>query len=34
LIGKKVGKKIKPGDKLQVRNPNGSVSAEFNFTGL
>ncbi len=34
LIGKKVGKKIKPGDKLQVRNPNGSVSAEFSFTGL
>ena len=26
VIGKKVGKKIKPGDKLQVRNPNGSVS--------
>ena len=34
LIGMKTGKRIKPGDKLQVRNPNGSVSAEFNFTGL
>jgi hypothetical protein len=26
LIGDKVGKKIKPDDMLQVRNPNGSVS--------
>ena len=33
LIGKKVGKKIKPGDKLQVRNPNGTLSEEFLFTG-
>ncbi len=33
LIGKKVGKKIKPGDKLQVRNPNGTLSQEFIFTG-
>jgi hypothetical protein len=32
LIGKKVGKKIKPGDKLQVRNPNGTLSEEFTFT--
>ncbi|HYV05474.1 MAG TPA: kelch repeat-containing protein [Blastocatellia bacterium] len=29
LIGKKAGKKIKPGDHLQVRNPNGTVSQEF-----
>jgi photosystem II stability/assembly factor-like uncharacterized protein len=34
LIGRKAGKKVKAGDKLQVRNPNGSLSAEFNFTGL
>ena len=34
VIGKKAGKKIKPGDKLQVRNPNGSLSEEFTFTGL
>jgi photosystem II stability/assembly factor-like uncharacterized protein len=33
LIGKKTGKKIKPGDKLRVRNPNGSLSEEFIFTG-
>ncbi|HET9531418.1 MAG TPA: kelch repeat-containing protein [Blastocatellia bacterium] len=33
LIGKKAGKKIKPGDKLQVRNPDGSLSEEFAFTG-
>jgi hypothetical protein len=33
LIGKKVGKKIKLGDKLQVRNPNGTLSEEFIFTG-
>jgi N-acetylneuraminic acid mutarotase len=33
LIGKKAGKKIKPGDRLQVRNPNGSFSEEFTFTG-
>lgn len=33
LIGKKVGKTIKPGDKLQVRNPNGALSQEFTFTG-
>jgi photosystem II stability/assembly factor-like uncharacterized protein len=33
LIGKKAGKKIKPGDTLQIRNPNGSLSQEFVFTG-
>jgi N-acetylneuraminic acid mutarotase len=32
LIGKKAGKKLEPGDKLQVRNPNGAVSEEFIFT--
>jgi N-acetylneuraminic acid mutarotase len=34
LIGKKAGKKIKQGDKLQVRNPDGTISQEFTFTGL
>jgi hypothetical protein len=33
LVGKKVGKKIKAGDKLQVRNPDGTLSEEFIFTG-
>jgi len=33
LIGKNAGKRIKPGDKLQVQNPNGAVSEEFIFTG-
>lgn len=33
LIGKKAGKKIKSGDKLQVQNSNGLLSAEFTFTG-
>ena len=33
LIGKKAGKKVKAGDRVQVRNPNGSISAEFTFTG-
>jgi N-acetylneuraminic acid mutarotase len=33
LIGKKAGKKIKPGDKLQVRNPDGTISEEFTFAG-
>ena len=33
VIAKKAGKKIKPGDKLQVRNPNGSLSEEFTFSG-
>lgn len=32
LIGKKVGKKIKPGDKHQVRNFDGTPSEEFTFT--
>jgi Kelch motif protein len=32
LIGKRAGKNLKPGDKLQVRNPNGTVSQEFTFT--
>jgi hypothetical protein len=34
LIGKKTGKKVKPGDKLQVRNANGTISEERVFTGL
>jgi N-acetylneuraminic acid mutarotase len=33
LIGKKAGKKVKIGDKLQVRNPNGTLSEQFSFTG-
>lgn len=33
LIGKKVGRKIKPGDTLQVRNPNGTLSERLIFTG-
>ena len=35
LIGKKAGKKnnLKPGDRIQVRNPNGLLSEEFTFTG-
>jgi hypothetical protein len=33
LIGKKAGKKIRPGDTLQVRNPDGTLSEEFIFTG-
>jgi N-acetylneuraminic acid mutarotase len=33
LIGKKAGKRIKAGDKLQVRNPDGTLSEEFIFTG-
>jgi N-acetylneuraminic acid mutarotase len=33
LIGKKAGRKIKPGDKLQVRNSNGDLSPEFTFAG-
>lgn len=33
LIGKKAGKKLKAGDKLQVRNPSGTLSEEFTFTG-
>jgi len=33
LIGKRAGKNIKPGDRVQVRNPDGTLSAEFIFTG-
>jgi N-acetylneuraminic acid mutarotase len=33
LIGKKAGKKIKPGDKIQVRNSTGALSQEFTFAG-
>jgi hypothetical protein len=33
LIGKKAGKKVKPGDRVQVRNPDGTLSEEFIFTG-
>ena len=33
LIGKKSGKKLKAGDKIEVRNPNGLASEEFIFTG-
>jgi Tol biopolymer transport system component len=33
LIGKKAGKKIRPGDRLQVRNPDGALSQEFSFSG-
>ena len=32
LIGKKAGKKIKAGDRVQVRNPDGTLSEEFIFT--
>jgi hypothetical protein len=33
LVGKKAGKKVKAGDRLQVRNPDGTTSEEFIFTG-
>ena len=33
LIGKKAGKKVKPGATLQVRNFDGRLSQEFIFTG-
>jgi hypothetical protein len=33
LIGKKAGKRLKAGDRVQVRNPNGTLSEEFIFTG-
>jgi hypothetical protein len=33
LIGKKAGKKIKAGDHIQVRNPDGTLSEMFIFTG-
>lgn len=32
LVGKKAGSKIKPGDRVQVLNPNGSLSNKFIFT--
>ncbi|MCI0601729.1 hypothetical protein L0156_01805 [bacterium] len=32
LIGKKSGKGVKPGDKLQVRNLNGKLSKKFTFS--
>jgi hypothetical protein len=33
LIGKMEGRKIKPGDRLQVINPDDTLSEEFIFTG-
>jgi N-acetylneuraminic acid mutarotase len=33
LIGKKAGKNVKAGDHIQVRNPDGTHSEEFIFTG-
>ena len=33
LIGKKAGKKVKAGDHIQVRNPDGTLSEVFIFTG-
>ena len=33
LIGKKAGKKVRPGDKLRVQNANGTISPEFVFSG-
>ena len=33
LTSKKAGKKIRAGDRVQVRNPDGTLSAEFIFTG-
>jgi len=32
LIGVKSGVKIRPGDRVRVRNPGGTVSEEFIFT--
>ena len=29
--GKKAGKKVKAGDKLQVRNPDDSLSIEYTY---
>ena len=34
LISKKAGKRIQPGDKVQVQDPNGTRSQEFNFSGV
>jgi hypothetical protein len=33
LIAKPAGKKIRPGDRVRVRNPDGTLSEEFIFTG-
>jgi len=33
LIAKKAGKKINIGDKIQVKNNDGSLSQDFIFTG-
>jgi hypothetical protein len=33
LVAKKAGKLVKPGDRVQVRNPDGTLSEEFIFTG-
>ncbi len=33
LIGRKAGKKVQPGDGVQVRNPDGTISEAFIFTG-
>lgn len=33
VIGKKAGKRVKAGDRVQVRNPDGSLSDEFTFIG-
>jgi len=34
LVAKKAGKLVKTGDRVQVRNPNGTLSEGFIFTGL
>jgi hypothetical protein len=31
LIAKKAGKQVKPGDKVRVRNSDGTISQEFSF---
>jgi hypothetical protein len=33
LIAKKAGKRVKAGDKLRVRNSDGTLSEEFPFSG-
>ena len=33
LIGKKAGEKVKPGDRLRVQNPDGSLSEEHTYSG-
>jgi hypothetical protein len=32
LIGKKLGKWVQPGDKIQVRTSLGALSAEYTYT--